>query len=110
MNANLQQARRFGMATGICVLVGLAAGLAGHLSGDSAPPVHRVQLPRAFYPMYLAFFIAMLLAGVTLCLFIAGVIERSLQRRQGRAERDAAPNGGPAGPSGSREPVGTRHR
>jgi hypothetical protein len=100
MNANLQQARRFGVAAGICICVALAAGLVGHLSGEPAPD-HRVQLPRAFYPMYLALFLAILLAGVTVCLLIAGLIERFLQRGPEIAEPGASPNGGPAKRSGN---------
>jgi hypothetical protein len=103
MNATFRQARRFAIAALICLGVALTAGLVAKLCGASPDP--RVEFPPAYYPMFLGFFVTVMLAGVAACLLLAGVVERLLRRGRVIAE-DASPNGGPAmspGNSGASE-------
>lgn len=99
MSATFKQARQFAIATLIGLGVTLMAGLVATLCGASPDP--RVEFPPAYYPMFLAFFVTVLLAGVTGCLLVAGMVERFLRRGRVIAEQDAPPNGGPAMPAGN---------
>jgi len=55
-----------------------------------------VEFPKEYYPTYLLAFLTALLALVTSCMLIAGVVERFLLRGPRIAEPSAAPNGDPA--------------
>ena len=96
MNTNFKQVRQFAIATVVCVGLALAAGLVADLCGASARSDHRAEFPPAYYPMFLGLFVAVLLALVTACLFIAWLVGRFLRRGRPMAERATAPNAGPA--------------
>jgi hypothetical protein len=99
MSTTFRNARQFGIAA----LVGLAAtvvvSVLTTLCGASPDP--RVEFPKEYYPTYLVAFVTALLALVTSCLVVAGVVERLLGRGRRNAEPSAPPNGGPTAPVGN---------
>ncbi len=87
MNATLKQARSFGIGTAISLGVAMGVGfICVKLSGTPTQPDERQMFPLAYWPMAFILFVSMLMAGVTACLFIAGLFEHLLGRGQKTAE------------------------